>query len=369
MKRILLFAMLLGLTGCGDSNQSDAAQFNVQVNTLQKAEATPALANYRLATSPQTMRAVAPLQGWNVTKSTVMGASTLIDAAKDTKISAALITPNAKQVAEVLRGGAAGIALTIAVDQLLGAVDWVMDPANNQIRYKPKPKVGEPPEGKYLWKVATNEYAQTYAYSASESCKKWASIIGQFYYDKPAHFVRVEDIKEAPNYSDAYGYCITYPEGYRKEHKVYITGTLVDINAPKEKTLPLEAVAEQVISNADAGSLDAQVATNLAAQNILNDVAQAELVVQELENNASEKCDQNTNPSCKKECDPPAGVKFNKVTHFERHGRDPDINVGSHGCMAKTGSPVHWHYDVNHQLPDGRCFLKGHNFGGCGVAP
>lgn len=36
--------------------------------------------------------------------------------------------------------------------------------------------------------------------------------------------------------------------------------------------------------------------------------------------------------------------------------------------MAKTGSPIHWHYDVNNQLPDGRCIVKAHNFGGCGVA-
>lgn len=290
MKKILLLAILLGLTGCGDNNQSNTTQTGTQASTLQKVEASPAVANYSLAASPRAMNTVAPMQGWSITQSFVEGASTLINAVKDSKVSAALVSPNAKQVAEVLRGGAAGIALTIAVDQLLGAVDWVMDPANNQIRYKPKPKVGEPPEGKYLWHVSTTEYAQTYAYSASESCTKWASIIGQFYYDKPAHFVRVEDIKEAPNYTDAYGYCITYPEGYGKEHKVFMVGDLVDINAPKEKTIPLETVAEQVISNADADSLDAQVATNIAAQNILNDVELAKPVVQELENNAKNNC-------------------------------------------------------------------------------
>ncbi|MGB8808562.1 MAG: hypothetical protein WCD17_04250, partial [Acinetobacter calcoaceticus] len=57
-----------------------------------------------------------------------------------------------------------------------------------------------------------------------------------------------------------------------------------------EFTLPLEAVAEKVISNADTESLDAQVATNAATQNILNDAVQAEPVVQELENNAKNNC-------------------------------------------------------------------------------
>lgn len=65
--------------------------------------------------------------------------------------------------------------------------------------------------------------------------------------------------------------------------------TLPLINRP-EKTLSLVTIAEKVISNADADSLDAQVATNIAAQNILNDVELAKPVVQELENNAKNNC-------------------------------------------------------------------------------
>lgn len=365
MKKILLLAMLLGLSGCGDNSQGDTTQSNTQANTLQKAEVAPVVANYSLAASPSTMGAVAPLQGWKVTKSTVMGASTLIDAAKDTKISAALITPNAKQVAEVLRGGAAGLALSIAVEQLLGAVDWVMDPANNQIKYKPIYCTVAPtclPNYEYVINQSGRYYPDG---QQQKACEDWLN----------AHPSRPIDWKNLIVVADK-NYCKLYGKlGSGGVFNGNIGATYKrQVNSAytpdkPEDTLSLEAVAEQIISNADKGSLDAQIATNIAAQNILNDVVQAELVVQELENNASEKCDENTNPSCKKECDPPAGVKFNKVTHFERHGRDPDINVGSHGCMAKTGSPVHWHYDVNHQLPDGRCFLKGHNFGGCGVAP
>lgn len=370
MKKLFLVAMLLGLTGCGDNNQSDTSQSDIQTTQLQTTNlAVPTTSNYKLAASSLMMSpAISPLGGWSITNSEVMGASTLIDAVKDSRVSAALVTPNAKQVAEVLRGGVAGVALAIAVDQLLGAVDWVLDPANSQIRFKEKTKVGEPPEGKYLWHVANSDYTQTYSYSATETCTKWAAIISKYYNNLPSHFVRLDALREIASINRADGYCITYPEGYGHEHSVYIVGTLVDINAPKEKTLSLEAVAEQVISNADTGSLDAQVATNAVTQNILNDAVQAEPVVQELENNATEKCDPNTNPNCRKECDPPAGVKFNKVTHYERHGRNPDINVGSHGCMAKTGSPIHWHYDVNNQLPDGRGIVKAHNFGGCGVA-
>jgi len=387
MKKILLLAMLLGLTGCGNNNQSDT-QSNNQASTLQKPEAVPAVAKYSLAASPRTMGAVAPLAGWSVTNSTVMGASILIDAVKGSKISAALISPNAKQVAEVLRGGAAGVALTIAVDQLLSAVDWVMDPANNQIKYKvPSGIPTDKPKTKIYYRLPFNYPT----YLSYDSCKGYfesmASIdkclknknyddycIKKYYSDSALK--DTVDYIEKKDYNfettlNVSAYIVTKEGANYKGIEVYVGVNIDNVDPPSniEKTIPLETVAEKVISNADASSLDAQVATNLAAQNILNDVVQAEPVVQELENNASEKCDENTNPSCKKECDPPAGVKFNKVTHFERHGRDPDINVGSHGCMAKTGSPVHWHYEVNHQLPDGRCFLKGHNFGGCGVAP
>jgi len=97
----------------------------------------------------------------------------------------------------------------------------------------------------------------------------------------------------------------------------------------------------------------------VAANNILseaeNDDAKAEPIENELEENKN-----NT-------CNPPAGVKFNKVTHYESHSEDP--LKGTHGCMALTGSPIHWHYSVNNQRPDGRCFLAKHVFGGCGVAP
>lgn len=78
------------------------------------------------------------------------------------------------------------------------------------------------------------------------------------------------------------------------------------------------------------------------------------------------KCEEKTCPPC----NPPAGEKFNKVTHYGKHERDPDPLKGSHGCMAKTGSSIHWHYDVNNQNPKTcECNHAKHEFGGCGVAP
>ena len=75
-------------------------------------------------------------------------------------------------------------------------------------------------------------------------------------------------------------------------------------------------------------------------------------------------CQTNTCPAC----NPPAGERFNKVTHWVSHSQDPAS--GSHGCAQSTGSPVHWHYSVNDQNPTTcQCFKREHVFGGCGVAP
>lgn len=280
MKKLFLVALLLGLSGCGDNNQSDTSQSNTQTTQLQTTElAAPTVSNYNLTASARMMTpAISPLGGWSVTKSTVMGASTLIDAVKDTRVSAALVTPNAKQVAEVLRVGVAGVALGIAVDQLLGAVDWVMDPVNNQIVYKEKclPETLSCIKGYKFSPTGWNIYYKNPNQACFDAIKHndWltSNITLEVYYR-----------------GDSTPHINCHTRNYSNEPVYLPLETAIDKNN-YDKYLPLEAVAEQVISNADTGSLDAQVATNAATQNILNDVVQAEPVVQELENNANNNC-------------------------------------------------------------------------------
>ena len=88
----------------------------------------------------------ASLGGWTLGGGVAEGASTVYNGTKNVLINGknvvqkgvATVTPTATQVSKVLARGAAGYALSIAVEQLLGAVDWVLDPVNNQIKYKPK---------------------------------------------------------------------------------------------------------------------------------------------------------------------------------------------------------------------------------------
>jgi hypothetical protein len=40
------------------------------------------------------------------------------------------------------------------------------------------------------------------------------------------------------------------------------------------------------------------------------------------------------------------------------------------GCLKRTGSKLHWHFDTYNQNPDTCfCHLKTHIFGGCGYPP
>lgn len=85
----------------------------------------------------------ATVGGWSIGGLVADGASAIAQSTKQVVIDGknyikkgtAKITPTASQVSKVLARGAAGYALSVAVQQLLGAVDWVLDPANNQIIY------------------------------------------------------------------------------------------------------------------------------------------------------------------------------------------------------------------------------------------
>lgn len=90
----------------GDNNQSDMSQSDLQMTQLQTTDfAVPITSNYKLAASSLMLSpAISLLGGWSITNSEVMGVSTLIDAVKDSRVSAALITPNTLQVAKILNG-------------------------------------------------------------------------------------------------------------------------------------------------------------------------------------------------------------------------------------------------------------------------
>lgn len=86
--------------------------------------------------------AVSSVGGWTATDSLIAGANTTINATKTAggKVlnSAVSVAPSAVKVGKHLIKGGGYAALAFAATQLVGdSVDWVLDPANNSIKYKP----------------------------------------------------------------------------------------------------------------------------------------------------------------------------------------------------------------------------------------
>lgn len=246
--------------------------------------------------------------GWTLGGAVAQGASTVYDATKNVVIngkkyikeSSVKITPNASQVAKVLARGGAGYALSVAVEQLLGSVDWVLDPANNQIKYwevdsslppdscvsykllnwggKPTP-VGEVINAvkKDINNRNPNNYAQNAGSVLSTTCSNNSVTIT----------IEVKWCRSGCSPG------IAYPYSGEPAPRVFTATIVGEAEQEEPKTIPLETVAQQVISNAEAGDTNAQAATTAAAADIVaeaeKDDAKARPIASQAEANATTK--------------------------------------------------------------------------------
>ena len=221
--------------------------------------------------------------GWNLSSPIAQGASTFYDATKQVLIngkqfikkSSVTIVPTASQVAKVLARGGAGYALSVAVEELLGAVDWVLDPANNQIKYYEENKINVP----RLWRHTVSSNTK-YFVSPLDACNEYAKT-------KTIKYSGMKAIANHPAVSGVTNGCYASAKAsYQQEYGEHefqfglasIANPSYDPNAEREeKTLPLTTVASQVINNAEsedeAKAVPAQTATTAVASDT---VAEAE---------------------------------------------------------------------------------------------
>lgn len=232
----------------------------------------------------------ASVGGWSMSNPVAQGASVLYNGAKNVminganvaKTSTALITPTATGVAKVLAKGVAGVALSVAVEQLLGAVDWVLDPANNRIIYYKNPVSSQASCNQILNASGMGTNWQQNSGVTSISC---APIT----YDKTSN---VSCSKITYKYKDISGNELTNNAG-----NFCISGQLV--NETEEKYLPLDVVASKVISNASSGDTNAQAATMAAAADMVKDAesdnVKARPIANQLDANAKTETDADAN--------------------------------------------------------------------------
>lgn len=227
----------------------------------------------------------ANLGGWSLGGGVAQGASVIYNGSKEVILNGAKklatgtvkITPAAADVAKLLGKGIGGVALSVAVEQLIGAVDWVLDPANNQIKYYENTQTNVPKIYQALF---------YYALSPASVCSQFPSRpYGKVYYE-------TGDIS---NYGK-YGRCNSYSFGNYWQIQ-YVNNPSYNPDAEQEqKTLPLSTVAQQVISNAASGNADAQSATKAAADTMVaeaeTDSTKARPIINQLEASQSIPTDQ-----------------------------------------------------------------------------
>lgn len=237
--------------------------------------------------------------GWTLDGGVAQGASTVyegikrvvIDGVDYIKKGTAKITPPASAVSKVLARGAAGYALSVAVEQLLGAVDWVLDPANNQIVYSlpDSPPCYDvsclPPSAIQGYIFAGGPYDGQVVTSLSAACTKfdqhWKNNGGAWWGSTTARQNPPSCVSASGAAMQTFGVIVNPnydPEAQEEE---------------QQKTLPLEVVAQKVISNAEGGDAAAQQATKAAAADIVaeaeTDSAKARPIVNQLESSAQTK--------------------------------------------------------------------------------
>ena len=241
--------------------------------------------------------------GWSMGNPIAQGASVVYEGTKNVLINGAdyvkkgvaTITPNASNVAKTLGKGVAGLALSVAVEQLLGSVDWVLDPANNRVIYTEETVTlhGQ----SHLWlqpqiyadESTKNTYFKNKFLTASAACAASPrSDYGTFHHAELGS--NVIQLTAACYYTNNQNQTLLRAYVNQVENKFY------EQVEEEEKYLPLPVVASQVISNAESDTdkrAAAQVATSAAAADIVaeaeKDDAKARPIAQQLESSASTK--------------------------------------------------------------------------------
>lgn len=128
-------------------------------------------------------------------------------------------------------------AVKQAVNELIGAVDWVLDPANNQITYV-DPNQSQEPFSKHYYQPAGQSY-KCYSLSSCKSAVQASNLNNR--------------VNSCSFRSSGNMYCsITFKSGQTINYDLikYVNPNYDPTAEPYRKTIPLDVVAQQVISNA-----------------------------------------------------------------------------------------------------------------------
>ncbi|AIL75678.1 hypothetical protein IX88_10890 [Acinetobacter baumannii] len=223
-------------------------------------------------------------EGWSVTKRLVQGATTFYDGTKNVVLNGknyaatgtAAITPVASQVGKMIARTGAVLAVDLAIKALIGAVDYVMDPANNQVIYYDRNNptnclfysyiVSAGPSYKACGLEAAANLAKPYLESTDEIYKSYSlvscsrkdpsDITSAFYYSGTCTFSRIHK-KTGESSTTWFSVNHLTNSDYSPENN--------------KKTLPYDAVGSQIISDAVSEKSDAKAYVSSVADTALED--------------------------------------------------------------------------------------------------
>lgn len=201
---------------------------------------------------------------WNLGNAVVQGATTTWNATKNIggklATGVASIKPTPAQVAKgILKGGLVGAALTAAEQLVEDGVDYVLDPANNTIRYKPKN-----PDSSGSFLVESSIFPQPTPFSSLyQAADTICKLHNETYsgYNRPVaskHFhPKCLKSNGEEDYWDLSWHFVVNDE---------------------EKTIPITSVVSQVITNAEAEDEQAKVYVSAVAQTAVAEKEEDQIV-------------------------------------------------------------------------------------------
>lgn len=214
----------------------------------------------------------------------------IVNGAKNTVTGVANVTPTAGQVGKFMGKNLGAAAVIGAMDLLLDGVDYVLDPANNSVRYNPKiPALCDDTNCKftqYYYERDSKKYS-----SGQAACN---SIQMDASYGDPLPQIRYEG-----DYCTLYGGGNNYAGNVQDVVNKVINPTYDQQEAEeksKPKTVPLSTIGEQVVSQAEtevrAGNpAQAAAVTQAAATAVIGEAAtdetQARPITSELDKSAA----------------------------------------------------------------------------------
>lgn len=240
------------------------------------------------------------LGGWSLSNPIAQGASVIYDGAKKTfingkeaiKTGTAKITPPPSAVARALAKTAAGYALTVAVQEMLGAVDYVLDPANNSITYTKKSDPNTiPPSNQFYYTNGLDgkNYNSVFA-ACTGLATHFKGIYGDGFVSNPS------PVGLKCNVLFGWDPSARWNNGYlanQMGNPAY-DPTAEDDSRPT--TIPLDSVAQNLINRAIAGDPAASAVVVDAAADIVNeaenDDQKARPIVNQLEQTAAHPTDE-----------------------------------------------------------------------------